>query len=187
MRAIFHFVERALVLAVHRPRVCHWGTLPPKCVHPWTLGALLRSSFIRIAVAMGLAISLLFGADSVQGDDTMQGTWKLIVWEVDGKALSEEHLQNGELVIKGDLYSVTLHGMGTQNGEQKLDPTSKIKTIDITGIKGPNKGETCLGIYELQGDDLHVTFAPPGKPRPTKMTTTPESGYWSHVWKRATE
>ncbi|HUY33399.1 MAG TPA: hypothetical protein VMV69_11680 [Pirellulales bacterium] len=32
-------------------------------------------------IAMGLAISLLFGADAVKGDESLQGTWRLSAGE----------------------------------------------------------------------------------------------------------
>jgi uncharacterized protein (TIGR03067 family) len=142
---------------------------------------------MKSVVAMGLAFGLLLGADSVQGEDTLQGTWKLIGGEVDGKALSEQELQDGKLIIDGDHYRVTLFGKGTVTGEQKLDPTAKIKTIDITDASSASNSPTCLGIYELEGDEFRVTFAPPGKARPTRMSTTPDSGSWTHVWKRTAE
>lgn len=142
---------------------------------------------MRTLIAMGLAIGLLCGADKVQGEETMQGTWKLVSGEADGKALTEKQLKDGKLVIKGDHYTVTLEGKGTSTGVQKLDPKAKTKTIDIKDDSGPNKDKTCLGIYELKGDELHVAFAPTGKARPSKFTTAPDSGHWMHVWKRVKE
>lgn len=142
---------------------------------------------MRLMVAMGLAISLLCGAEAAHAEEKVEGTWKLIAGEADGKALSEQQLKDGKLVIQGKQYSATLHGMATITGEQRLDPTAKIKTIDITDSSGPQKGRTCLGIYELDGDLFRVTFAPPGKARPSKMSTEPHRGNWTHVWKRVTE
>jgi uncharacterized protein (TIGR03067 family) len=137
-------------------------------------------------------LSLLAGADAPKTDaakdeEALQGTWKLDAGEADGKALPEKQLKEGKLVIKGDQYTVTLADKGTVTGTQKLDPTKKPKTIDIVDAGGPNKDKTCLGIYELKGDEFHVCFAPPGKPRPTKFATGPDSGQWMHVWKRVKE
>ncbi|MDB5341415.1 MAG: hypothetical protein JWN70_7034 [Planctomycetaceae bacterium] len=142
---------------------------------------------MRTVIAMGLAIGLLFGADKVQGEETLQGTWKLVSGEADGKALTEKQLKDGKLVIKGEKYTVTIEGRGTTTGVQKLDPKAKPKTIDIKDDSGANKDKTGLGIYEVKGDELHVAFAPAGKPRPTKFTTAPDSGHWMHVWKRVKE
>jgi uncharacterized protein (TIGR03067 family) len=144
---------------------------------------------MRWAIAMSFAVSLLIGADTLKADDpkgekALQGTWKLSAGEADGKALPEKQLKDGKLVVKGDDYTVTLADIGTVKGTQKLDPTKEPKTIDIKDASGPNKDKTCLGIYELKGDEFRVTFAPPGKARPTKFATAPDSGQWMHVWKR---
>jgi uncharacterized protein (TIGR03067 family) len=139
-----------------------------------------------MGIAMGLGISLLCVAD-VKADDSLQGTWKLSAGQANGKALSAKQLEGGKLVIKGDHYRVTLAGMETITGVQKLDPAAKTKTIDIKDTSGPNKGQTCLGIYELKGDVFRVAFAPPGKSRPSKFSTSPDSGYWVHIWKREKE
>ncbi|MDB5345376.1 MAG: hypothetical protein JWP89_3753 [Schlesneria sp.] len=142
---------------------------------------------MRTSIAMGLAIGLLFGTQTVKGEDTLQGTWKLTAGEADGKPLSEKQLHDGKLVIKGDHYTVTLEGKEPAMGEQKLDPKPATKTIDIKDSSGPNKDKTCLGIYEVKGDELRVAFAPTGKPRPSKFSTTPDSGHWMHTWKRVKE
>ncbi len=126
---------------------------------------------------------------AAQADDSeaLRGTWKLSAWHTDGKQLSDDHLVGGKLVLDGDRYTVTLAGQGTSSGTQKLDAAKEPKTIDITGDGDPKPGETCLGIYVLDGDVFRVAFAPPGKPRPTTFTTKPESGEWVHVWNRVKE
>jgi uncharacterized protein (TIGR03067 family) len=141
-----------------------------------------------LGIAIGVAISLLIGADAQKvapkTEVALQGIWKLSAGEAEGKALSAKQLKDGKLVIKGERYTVTLADRGTVKGVEKLDPTKKPKLIDIMDSSGPNKGKTCLGIYELKGDELRVAFAPPGKPRPTEFTTAPDSGQWMHVWTR---
>jgi uncharacterized protein (TIGR03067 family) len=140
-----------------------------------------------LGIAIGVAVSLLIGADAPKTEEALQGTWKLSAGEAEGKALSAKQLKDGKLVIKGDDYTVTLADRGPVTGTQKLDPTKEPKTIDIMDASGPNKGKACLGIYELKGDEFRVAFAPPWKPRPTKFTTAPDSGQWMHVWKRVKE
>ena len=165
----------------------------PEGVHLGKFGSILFwRHFMRLSMAMGLAVCLLIGADAAQKDaakdpDAFQGTWKLTSGEAEGKALPEKELKDGKLIIKGDKYTVTLAGKGTVTGTQKLDSTKDPKTIDITDADGANKGKTCLGIYELKGDEFRVAFAVPGKPRPTKFATAADSGQWIHVWKRGKE
>lgn len=139
---------------------------------------------MRTSKVMGLVVLLLVAADAPKGDDSLQGAWRLIGGETDGKALTKKQLKGGKLAVKGDHYTVTLADKGTVKGTEKVDPTKAPKTMDITDDNGPNKGKTCLGIYEVKGDEFHCAFAPPGKPRPTTFATTPGSGQWKHVWKR---
>ena|SRR5258708_7288860 len=142
---------------------------------------------MKTGIALGLAISLLLGADAAKGEESLQGTWRLSAGEANGKALSEKQLQDGKLVIKGDHYTVKLYGKETITGVQKLDPKPKTKTLDITDASGSHKDQTCLGIYELKGNEFRVAFSAPGKERPSKFSTTPDSGQWMHIWKRVQE
>src|SRR5439155_7630325 len=98
---------------------------------------LFRRCFMGLGVAMGLAVSLLIGADAPKDQDALQGTWELSAGEADGKALPEKQLKDGKLVIKGDHYTVTLADKGKVTGTQKLDTTKAPKTIDITDASGP--------------------------------------------------
>jgi len=137
-------------------------------------------------VAVGLVVGAAAGAADVpKGAEAFQGVWGLAAGEADGKALGEKHLKGGKLEIKGNTYTVTLPEREAVQGTQKLDPTKTPMTIDITDTTGANKGKTCLGIYELKGDEYRVAFAPPGQPRPTKFATAAGSGQWLHVWKKA--
>jgi uncharacterized protein (TIGR03067 family) len=150
---------------------------------------MVRRCFMRWSLATSFAVVLLIGANALAADAPKdekgpQGTWSLNAWEADGKALTEQHLKNGQLEINGNEYIVTLADKKAVKGTQILDPTKEPKTIDITGGSGPNKGKTFLGIYELTGDEFRVVFAAAGKPRPTTFATAAGSGQWMHVWKR---
>lgn len=144
----------------------------------------MRSGFV-----LGLAVSMLMASTTAAppNEDTLDGVWQLDSGEADGKALTEKQLKGGKLAIKDAEYTVTLADIGTVTGTQKLGSTEKLKTIDITDASGPNKGKTCLGIYEVKGDEFRVVFASPGKARPSKFETLPDSGQWKHVWKRVQE
>lgn len=138
---------------------------------------------------MGMMVGLLIAGvgvtqETTQKADSPEGSWKLSKGEADGKALTEEQLKGGKLVIKGDNYKLTMGEKEVIEGTEKLDPTKTPKTIDIVNSNGPDKGKTFLGIYNIKGDRFRVAFSQPGKPRPTKFKTEPESGQWLHVWTR---
>jgi uncharacterized protein (TIGR03067 family) len=147
---------------------------------------------MEFGIALGLAVSMLLGADEAKNDSApngsaFHGVWQLSSGEADGKVLSETQLKGGRLVFKDGRYTVTLANIGTVTGTQKLGATQELRTIDITDESGSHQGKTCLGIYELNGDEFRVVFASPGGARPSKFETKPESGQWMHVWKRIKE
>ena len=147
---------------------------------------------MEFGIALGLAVSMLLGADvakkdTAPNDIAFHGVWQLSSGEVDGKVLSETQLKGGKLVLKDDKYTVTLPNIGTVTGTQKLGATQELRTIDITDESGSHQGKTCLGIYDLNGDEFRAVFASPGGARPSKFETKPESGQWMHVWKRIKE
>jgi uncharacterized protein (TIGR03067 family) len=145
--------------------------------------------YMKAGILMVLAFGLTMGvnAKDKDNDETLQGTWTLIAGEANGEPLSEEQLEGGKLVIDGNQYSVTLNDVGTVTGVQVVDTTLDPKTIDIVDASGPHEGQTCLGIYEVEGDLFRVAFASPGKPRPANFAAACESGSWIHVWQRVSE
>ena len=147
---------------------------------------------MQFAMAMGLAVGMLMGAEAPKnevaaGGDVLPGVWQLSSGEADGKVLPETQIKGGRLVINDAQYTVTLTNLGTVTGTQRLGATQGLKTIDITDDTGAHKGQTCLGIYELNGSEFRVVFAAPGGTRPSKFKTLPSSGQWMHVWTRSTE
>lgn len=139
---------------------------------------------MKFHILLGLVGSMLSG-ELVLAQDAIQGSWTLVSGEAEGKALSKMETAGGKLVIKGNNYTVNIAGKETLKGSQKLGTSNGLKTIDIVDANGANEGKTCLGIYELKGDEFRCVFSQPGKPRPEKFSTAPESGQWMHVWKRA--
>ncbi len=142
---------------------------------------------MKFGIVLAMTMTLLNCVDVVRADDSLQGSWTLVRGEANGKPLTEQQLKGAKLVIQGDRYSVTLEGNAPITGVQTLGATSSIKTIDITDSNGSHKDQTCLGIYKVTDGEFHVAFSSPGKPRPKAFTSTPDSGEWVHVWKRATK
>ena len=141
-------------------------------------------------IGMCLAVCMLMGASAPQdgvspSSEAFQGVWQLSSGESAGQALSPAQLEGGALVIDGGRYTITLADVGTVTGTQELGEADGLMTIDITDDSGPRAGQTCLGIFEFDGDEFRVIVASPGEDRPTKFKTMPDSGQWLHVWKRA--
>jgi uncharacterized protein (TIGR03067 family) len=89
-------------------------------------------------------------------------------------------------MIRGNTFTFLKESkVGTsEGGTFKLDPTRKPKAIDATAARGPDKGKTFLGIYEIGGDYHKVCFAPRGQDRSTAFASKAGSGRLFQVWKR---
>jgi uncharacterized protein (TIGR03067 family) len=97
-------------------------------------------------------------ADDAQRDqDALQGTWKVVELELDGKPANQK-LRDAVTFVFAD-NKMTLagpKGIGKRHYSFKLDPTKNPKAIDLTALDGPGKGLTGPAIYELKGDELRL-------------------------------
>ena len=143
------------------------------------------SKLLMFSVCGLFCAGLLIAAESDQDVKKCEGTWTLSSGEVDGKALTEKQLKGGQLIIKSDHYTVTIADQEVITGTQQLDSTKTPRTIDISDDSGPNKGKTCLGIYEFKGQEFRCVFSAPGNDRPSTFSTAADSGQWLHVWKKS--
>jgi uncharacterized protein (TIGR03067 family) len=101
----------------------------------------------------------------------IQGTWAVTAFEKDGK--KETPPQAFKLKIGPD----KIEPVGDDDpADYKLGVEKDLGTIDITPLKGPEKGKTVKGLYELKGDELKLCFPDePGKERPKEFTS--KGGY----------
>jgi uncharacterized protein (TIGR03067 family) len=127
------------------------------------------SRFLAVAaLSFGLAAAV---ADDKAGKDELEkftGTWKGVSVVRDGKDVPKPEAEAVRLVVAGEKYTLT-EGSEAIEGTHKLDPTKKPKEIDAVRTKGPNKGVTLRGVYELTDDTFVVCFAAPGKDRPKEL------------------
>jgi uncharacterized protein (TIGR03067 family) len=131
-----------------------------------------------------LAIVSLFAAVRSQASDgeakeeavakelqAFKGTWRMSSKEVDGKKLSEEEIKDVIMTNDGaGRGSVRRGDKLLGEATVKLDPTTKPRTIDITFTNVERKGETLLGIYEIEGDTFRVCCARPADGRPAEFS-----------------
>src|SRR5262245_6496771 len=113
-----------------------------------------------------MAASLVFAADPGRGGQPMndreriQGTWRLVSGERNGKPFPEESVKNVTLVFSGDKLITKTKDRSTE-ARFKLNLDTEPKGIDL------DLGEAVgLGIYRLDGDDLKIAHGEVGDPRP---------------------
>jgi uncharacterized protein (TIGR03067 family) len=96
-----------------------------------------------------------------------QGKWQCTFAQgFDGTEQTNAEVQLTSIEIDGDKFTLKT-GSLTVMGTFKIDPSKKVKTIDI--FLGENKETVMRGIYEIKGDTRKSCFAMPGKDRPTEF------------------
>lgn len=141
-----------------------------------------RSHFGFIFIG-ALAMLTLFGSnataddakdDAIKNDrKLLEGTWRIISLEANGNKSKDEDAKKFTVVNGSDgKWSLRSEGNEIMKGTNTIDPTLKPKTIEITLTEGQDKGKSFLGIYELGEKTRKLCFAPVGKSRPIKFTST---------------
>lgn len=97
----------------------------------------------------------------------LQGAWSIATLEIDGQPMPAA----GRIIIEGGKF--TTESMGAEYKGTILAESGK---LDLQFTSGPEKGNTCLGIYKLKGDTLQLCLALTSPTRPTRFKTAPGSG-----------
>jgi uncharacterized protein (TIGR03067 family) len=147
---------------------------------------------MKMLLVETLAVTLLAAVAVAQEEATktdmlkIQGTWRLLSREKDGKADAAEAIKDIVMINKGDKFSFkgSASGAGAMTGTFTLDATKKPKTMDRIPADGPRKGKTLPGIYALDGDTLKICVSLTGAERPSEFATRPNSGVLLSVFKR---
>ena len=112
-----------------------------------------------------------------------QGTWIFESMVSDGEKVPPDSFKGSTLTIKDGIFTVK-EGDTIYKGTFKVDPTKKPKEIDVIFTEGPDKGETMMGIYEIDGDTYRPCFAIGGKDRPKELASKKGSGIILQVLKK---
>lgn len=126
--------------------------------------------------ALMFGFSVLATADDKKTDAAfdagkMVGTWKLTEGKKNGEALDDASKQ-GSYIIKKDKIHIQNDGEDMFVIEYTVDAKAKPVAIDMKIVKSPGdaaNGSKALGILELTGDTLKLTYDPNGEKRPEKF------------------
>lgn len=113
-----------------------------------------------------------------------QGSWQIESMVEDGKKFEAADLKGRTLFFGRDTFLFRREESGIQIGMLKVDPDKKLKTLNATVMRGPQKGDTLLGVYTLEGDVLKVCLHMAGEQRPTDFTAPTGSERVMMVCKR---
>jgi uncharacterized protein (TIGR03067 family) len=112
----------------------------------------------------------------------LQGVWDVVSFEY--KGVSRPAGPYAYAFDGGKFTFTTKEGKELYRGTVKLDPTRKPRWIDLTITAGEGKGESWLGLYELEGDSLKLAFDPGGTDRPKALRTSPDNDTKVWLYKR---
>jgi uncharacterized protein (TIGR03067 family) len=113
--------------------------------------------------------------EKVKDDDAILGTWKIEKFDLGGGpgAPPQQEIDKMRFVFEKDSVMRVTRGTDEDaKGTFKLDPTAKVKTLDliINPPGGGAKPETMLGLYELDGDTLKLCVTKgPNQNRPAEI------------------
>jgi len=115
--------------------------------------------------------------------DLLQGTWALRSLEMGGRQMPAAMLSSSRFIIAGDRFVAT--GMGAEYaGTLELDSSALPRRLDMKFDAGPEKGNTNLGIYELDGDTWKMCLAMRGSVRPATFDSSSGSGFAFEIFTR---
>jgi uncharacterized protein (TIGR03067 family) len=105
----------------------------------------------------------------------LQGTWNVVALEIDGAPMGA--IPAGACIqVKGSKFETS--GMGAEyEGDMVVDDSTKPKRFDLVFTTGPEKGNTSLGIYEVDGDSWRICLTTRGGKRPTRFATKSGTGH----------
>jgi uncharacterized protein (TIGR03067 family) len=105
------------------------------------------------------------------GAANLEGTYKIVSGESDGKPVPKDKIEGSITVIGKDKI------VGTDKDKKeffactyRLDTGKKPYVITMTSTT-PKKGEKARGVIEKDGDTLRICYALPGAPVPTTFKT----------------
>ena len=136
-------------------------------------------------IALSLIVLLQAGqatppptADAVKkAVDQIQGSWQVV--NFNGQDTSGT---DARLTFTGDKYEQSTAGSVEERGTFKLNPATKPMSIDLMIAEGSDAGKLQLGLYEITGETLSLSFAAPGDAVRPK---TPADGVINVVLKKA--
>ena len=136
--------------------------------------------------------SLTLGGDTVEAirkdKAALQGVWKVTSSVSKGEKSTADEIKDLALIFRSDGIAVREGGQTHDNFSYLLDPTKKIKEIDLILKAGPQKGRIDRGIYRLDSDTLTICIqSDKDAPRPREFQSPASSQLWLVVLQRTKE
>jgi uncharacterized protein (TIGR03067 family) len=116
----------------------------------------------------------------------LEGEWTFVSLEVDGAAMPAAMSANSRILMDGDRFR-TESAEAVYEGRFSIDVDAEPATIDIAFVEGPEAGNTALGIFEIDHDQLTICLGLVGSDRPKAFKTKKGSGHALERLRRASK
>jgi uncharacterized protein (TIGR03067 family) len=117
------------------------------------------------------------GTPAPQGPPTeLEGEWTMTAGVFNGAPLDRAMVAYCRRVTRGDVTTVFAGPKIMMTARFTLDASSAPRAIDYVNLEGASAGKSQMGIYEMTGDELQISMAAPGKPRPQNFATAKGDG-----------
>jgi uncharacterized protein (TIGR03067 family) len=113
-----------------------------------------------------------------------QGTWWAVWLAEDGRRMTADEVKRTRLTISGERFTFHLADYDLHGVIAGIDPTRTHGAVDFVADGPGATGKTSLGLYLLEGDELNVCVAPPGRERPTSFAHQRGSGHSLYLLRR---
>jgi uncharacterized protein (TIGR03067 family) len=129
---------------------------------------------LTVLIAVSVASVGLCADPSNENLAALNGRWTSDSAVKAGEAYPDNIRKSIRLVLSKGKYTATV-GEDVDEGTYKIDDSENPKTITFVVTRGPNKGKTIPGIYELDKGGLRICCDMSGKTRPTKFESKPDT------------
>jgi len=143
--------------------------LPNSGRQPWGLVIWTAAGAILGAASAG---TLTRSRKTSQALNKLRGAWCLV--EVDGQSVPDGKAELRRLVLKGLFFEERVGRQLEVRGACWTDPLTEPPAISFTPKIGPDTSKPRQGIYRVEGKQLTVCLAYPGRPRPTAFLSQPD-------------
>lgn len=102
----------------------------------------------------------------------------------DGEPMEKMMVSSGKRVSKNAVVRISFGGQVYIHAKYTVNTAKNPYQIDYYHVAGMFAGQRQEGIYELNGPQMTVIFAEPGKARPGDFSTTTGDSRTLTVWKK---
>jgi uncharacterized protein (TIGR03067 family) len=131
------------------------------------------TKYVLTVLVVGLLLAAEDKTDDAERDlKLLQGQWRVVSVERDGRVDDLKDKKDMTLVIDKDVFSLREGGVVGIKGTCRLDPSRRPKAIDIKVTEGSGTGNEVAGIYKIDNDGMIWRVAYDDKEaRPNEFTT----------------